>query len=105
VPVVWVIMDNAGFGVIANLEEKFYDHNYGCFFSCKDKPYRQDYAGAARLWGANGVMIGAAGELGPAIQKALASDLPTVIQVPMENSPTPTPGFWKVVDLYKNMDK
>jgi acetolactate synthase I/II/III large subunit len=105
VPVVWVIMDNAGFGVIANLEEKFYNHAYGCFFESKGKPYRQDYAGAARIWGANGVMIGAAGELGPAIQKALASDLPTVIQVPMENAPTPTPGFWKVVDLYKNMSK
>ena len=46
----------------------------------------------ARSFGARGVTINSADELGPALREALASDLPTVIQAPMENAPTPTPG-------------
>jgi acetolactate synthase-1/2/3 large subunit len=47
------------------------------------------------------VMISSASELGPALREALAADLPTVIQAPMENAPTPTPGYWNINDIYK----
>jgi acetolactate synthase-1/2/3 large subunit len=60
-----------------------------------------DYAAMARACGANGVMIKAADELGPALREALASKLPTVIQAPMENAPTPTPGHWNINDIYR----
>ena len=33
--------------------------------------------------------------------EALASSLPTVIQAPMENAPTPTPGHWNINDIYR----
>ena len=46
-------------------------------------------------------MIKSAEELGPALQKALQSKLPTVIQAPMENAPTPTPGHWNINDIYR----
>jgi acetolactate synthase-1/2/3 large subunit len=65
------------------------------------QPYRADYAAMARACGARGVMISSAGELGPALREALAADLPTVIQAPMENAPTPTPGYWNINDIYK----
>ena len=42
-----------------------------------------------------------ADELGPALREALASELPTVIQAPMENAPTPTPGHWNINDIYR----
>ena len=29
------------------------------------------------------------------------SDKPTVIQAPMENAPTPTPGHWNINDIYR----
>ena len=32
----------------------------------------------------------------------LASDRPTLIQVPMENAPTPTPGHWDINDIYRS---
>jgi acetolactate synthase-1/2/3 large subunit len=46
-------------------------------------------------------MINSADELGPALREALASKLPTVIQAPMENAPTPTPGHWDINDVYR----
>src|SRR4029077_916230 len=82
-PVVWVVMDNAGFGTIAGLEAMHYGSTYGCMFECDGKPYRVDFAAMARAMGARGQMITAAGELQGALRDALAARVPTVIQVPM----------------------
>jgi acetolactate synthase I/II/III large subunit len=101
IPVIWVVMDNAGFGTIAGLESAHYGWSFGCMFECGGKPYRIDYAAMARACGARGVMINAAGELGQALREAIASNAPTLIQVPMENAPTPTPGHWNINDIYR----
>src|SRR5262245_345255 len=100
-PVVWLVMDNAGFGTIAGLESQHYGWSFGCMFERCGQPYRADYAAMARACGARGVMISSASELGPALRDALTADLPTVIQAPMENAPTPTPGYWNINDIYK----
>ena len=100
-PVVWVVMDNAGFGTIAGLESMHYGTTYGCMFECGGGTYRVDFAAMARAMGAEGRMIASAEELNPALREALASRLPTVIQVPMENAPTPTPGYWNINDIYR----
>jgi acetolactate synthase-1/2/3 large subunit len=100
-PVIWLIMDNAGFGTIAGLESAHYGTDFGCMFTRRGAPYRVDYAAMARSCGARGVLIERANELGPALRDALASDLPTVIQAPMENAPTPTPGHWDINDVYR----
>ncbi len=101
IPVIWVIMDNTAFGTIAGLEKAKYDWSFGCLFLRDGKPYNVDYAAMARACGANGINITAAGELLPALEMAFKSDLPTVISVPMENSPTPTPGHWNINDIYR----
>ena len=101
-PVVWLVMDNSGFGTIAGLEKMHYGWSFGCMFECKGEPYTVDFAAVARGYGARGVNIKAASELGPALREALASGVPTVIQVPMENAPTPTPGHWNINDIYRN---
>ena len=100
-PVVWLVMDNAGFGTIAGLESMHYGWSFGCMFERCGKPYQVDYAAMARACGARGVMIESATQLGPALREALASNLPTVIQAPMENAPTPTPGHWNINDIYR----
>ena len=102
IPAVWVVMDNQAFGTIAGLEQAKYDWSFGCLFLRDGKPYSVDYAAIARAHGANGVAIKAASELGPALNAALRSDLPTVINVPMVNAPTPTPGHWNINDIYRN---
>jgi acetolactate synthase-1/2/3 large subunit len=99
--VVWLVMDNAGFGTIAGLESMHYGWSFGCMFERCGQPYRADYAAMARAFGANGVMIERAEDLGPALRDALASPVPTVIQAPMENAPTPTPGHWNINDIYR----
>jgi acetolactate synthase-1/2/3 large subunit len=101
IPVVWVVMDNCGFGTIAGLESMHYGWSFGCMFEKNGEPYRVDYAAVARACGANGVMVQAASELGPALKEALGAAVPTVIQVPMENAPTPTPGYWNINDIYR----
>jgi len=100
-PVVWLVMDNAGFGTIAGLESMHYGWGFGCMFWRGGKPYKADYAAMARACGARGVTIESAADLGPALREALDSDLPTVIQAPMENAPTPTPGHWNINDIYR----
>ena len=100
-PVIWVVMDNSAFGTIAGLEEMHYGNSFGCLFERDGNPYRVDYAAMARSFGADGVAIERADQLGPALAAAMASKRPTVIQVPMENVPTPTPGHWDINDIYK----
>jgi acetolactate synthase-1/2/3 large subunit len=103
-PVVWLVMDNAAFGTIAGLEAAHYGWSFGCLFERHGQPYRADYAAMARSFGARGTLIQSADELGPALREALASNLPTVIQAPMENAPTPTPGHWDINDVYRRGD-
>ncbi len=100
-PVVWLVMDNAGFGTIAGLESMHYGWSFGCMFERCGEPYRVDYAAMARACGARGVNIESADALGPALEEALQSKLPTLIQVAMENAPTPTPGHWDINNIYR----
>jgi acetolactate synthase-1/2/3 large subunit len=100
-PVVWLVMDNSGFGTIAGLESMHYGWSFGCMFLRDGQPYSVDYAAMSRACGARGVTIESAADLGPALSEALASKLPTVIQAPMENAPTPTPGHWNINDIYR----
>ena len=100
-PVVWVVMDNSAFGTIAGLEKMHYGWSFGCLFERNGETYSVDYAAMARACGARGISVKSAGELAPALRDALSSDLPTVIQVPMENAPTPTPGHWNINDIYR----
>jgi acetolactate synthase-1/2/3 large subunit len=102
--VIWVVMDNSAFGTIAGLEEMHYGTTFGCVFECNGKPYQVDYAAMARSFGADGYMVTNADQLRPALEAALASGRPSLIQVPMENAPTPTPGHWDINDIYRKGD-
>jgi acetolactate synthase-1/2/3 large subunit len=97
-------MDNDGFGTIAGLENMHYGWRFGCLFERHGKPYHSDYAAMARAFGARGVAIQSADELYPALVEALAAKVPTVIQAPMENAPTPTPGHWDINNVYRAGD-
>ena len=99
--VIWVVMDNNAFGTIAGLQQMHYGSTFGCVFECDGKPYRVDYAAMARSYGANGILIESADQLGPALRDAITASKPTLIHVPMENAPTPTPGHWNINDIYR----
>ena len=99
--VVWVVMDNASFGVIGNIENRHLDNRFGTTFEVDGKPLHIDYAKVAEACGARGVMIRAAAELEPAIREALNSGVPTVIQVRTGHAPTPTPGHWDINSIIR----
>jgi acetolactate synthase I/II/III large subunit len=100
-PVVWVVMDNASYGVISGIEKRHLGGTYGCMFENAGKPYHIDFAATARAFGANGIAIERADQLEGAIKEALASGKPTVIQVPVQLVPTPTTGHWEINRIFK----
>jgi acetolactate synthase-1/2/3 large subunit len=100
VAVVWVIMNNMAFGTIAGLEKAHYGTTFGTVFEKDGKPYSPDYAAIAKAYGIDGVKIHKAAEFRPALEKALESGKPFVIDVVMQNEPVPTAGHWNIMDIY-----
>lgn len=100
VPVIWLVMNNNAYGTIAGLEKAHYGTTFGTVFLRNGEPYAVDYAAIARAYGVEGVTIRAAGELKPALERAVAARKPCVIDVAMLNEPVPTAGHWNIMDIY-----
>lgn len=100
IAVVWVIMNNNAFGTIAGLERAHFGTTFGTVFEKNGKPYSPDYAGMARAYGIDGIKITSAAEFKPALERAIKSNSPYVIDVSMQNEPTPTSGHWNIMDIY-----
>lgn len=100
--IVWLVMNNNAFGTIAGLQKAHYGLTYGTTFpGSPDTPTNgPGYAEIAHAYGAEGQRISSADELLPALQAAIASGKPTVLDVPMINNPTPTTGHWNILDIY-----
>lgn len=100
IPVIWVVMNNCAFGTIAGLQKAHYGTTTGTVFAKDGQPYSPDYAAVARAYGAEGVRIESAAEFKGALERAISSNKPFVIDVAMRNSPVPTSGFWNILDIY-----
>ncbi len=100
IAVVWVIMNNCAFGTIAGLEAAHYGTTFGTVFEKDGKPWSPDYAAIARAYGIDGVKIGSAAELKPALARAIRSRKPVVVDILMKNEPVPTAGHWNIMDIY-----
>ncbi|MEW9674457.1 thiamine pyrophosphate-binding protein, partial [Ammoniphilus sp. 3BR4] len=100
IPVIWVIMNNYAFGTIAGLQKAHYGTTLGTLFQRDGAPYSPDYAAIARAYGIEGVKIQSAEEFKTALEQAIASNKPCVIDVQMQNIPTPTAGHWNIMDIY-----
>lgn len=98
---VWVVMNNAAFGTIAGLERKHYGSGFGCEFEADGGAYSPDFAAIARACGADGVRIEHPDQLEPALRAACRASRPTVIDVPMRNTPVMTPGAWDIERIYQ----
>jgi acetolactate synthase-1/2/3 large subunit len=96
IPVIWVVMNNNAFGVIAGLEKAHFGTTFGTLFQ-KGVP---DYALIAQGYGAEGISIKSAAEFKPALERAISLKRPCVIDVQMQNVPTPTTGHWNIMDIY-----
>lgn len=101
-PVVWIIMNNNAYGTIAGLQLANYGLTHGTVFPKAATPDEQtpNYAAIAHAYGCDGVKITSAADFKPALEAAIASGRPTVIDVAMINNPTPTSGHWNILDIY-----
>ena len=81
-------------------EKAHFGTTFGCVFCVGDKPYSPDFGMIARAYGAEGVQIKSAEEFKPALERAIASNRPVVIDVAMQNEPVPTGGHWNINDIY-----
>jgi acetolactate synthase-1/2/3 large subunit len=100
VGVIWVVMNNRAFGTIAGLEAAHFGTTFGTVFEKDGVPYSPDFAAVARAYGVDGVTIEAAAEFRPALEQAIRSGRPCVIDVHMKNEPVPTAGHWNIMDIY-----
>nr|WP_321501062.1 thiamine pyrophosphate-binding protein [uncultured Dethiosulfovibrio sp.] len=100
IAVVWVVMNNCAFGTIAGLEYQHYQHHFGTLFHKDGKPYSPDFAAIARAYGIEGEKVESAEDFKLALERALASNKPYLIDVSMENAPVVTAGCWNINDIY-----
>ncbi len=101
IPVIWIVMNNSAFGTIAGLEYSNYKTKFGTVFTTPDgKQYSPNWAEVAKGYGVEAIRIDSADAFKPALEKALASNRPFLLDVPMENIAVPTPGCWNINDIY-----
>lgn len=98
--VIWVVMNNNAFGTIAGLQKAHYGLTLGTLFPKDAGEQTPNYADIAKAYGVRGVRIRSAEEFRPALEAAIKSGEPTVIDVAMINNPTPTSGHWNILDIY-----
>jgi acetolactate synthase-1/2/3 large subunit len=100
IPVIWVVMNNRAFGTIAGLQKAHFGTTLGTVFEKNGCPYSADFAAIARAYGIDGVTIESADQFKPALEAAVKSNRPVVLDVIMENAPVPTTGHWNIMDIY-----
>jgi acetolactate synthase I/II/III large subunit len=101
-PVVFVVMNNRAHGTIADLQSVNFGAEYGCEFKDREgNAYSPDFAGIAESCGADGYRITAPDDLAKALRAAVANRRPALLDVPMVNTPVPTPGHWNINDIYQ----
>ena len=101
-PVLFVVMNNAAHGTIADLQAGHYGESYGCEFTDRaGRPYTPDFAALGRACGAEGYAVPDAASLSKVLDEAIQARRPAVIDVPMLNEPVPTPGHWNIKDIYR----
>ena len=98
--VIWIVMNNNSYGTIAGLQQAHFGTTFGSMFEKDGVSTAPDYAALAQSYGVAGIRIESAAQFKPAVQKAMANNTPTVIDVPMRNNPVPTSGHWNILDIY-----
>ncbi|UCG08029.1 MAG: thiamine pyrophosphate-binding protein, partial [Desulfobacterales bacterium] len=104
IQVIWLVMNNHSYGTIYGLQNHAFGRNIGTRFVCQEtqKDYNPDFAAAARAFGIEGIFIDKPEQLKPALEKALNSDKPVLLDVSMDRDvAVPTDGYWDILDIYQ----
>jgi acetolactate synthase I/II/III large subunit len=102
IPAVWVVWNNGGYVSIRDIQLGAFGAQTTTMFNRQrtGEPLSPDYAMMARACGADGVRVTAPGDLGDALQAALRSGRPTVLDVIVERGAGPiATGTWQLPPL------
>ncbi len=110
-PVTWIVWNNGGFQSIRDQQKAYFgaDRQLATTFlhDASQTQYQADHAALARAMGAEGLTVDSPADLGSALETAIASDRPTLLDVRVDDSialpgvatwelpplPHPEPGF------------
>jgi acetolactate synthase-1/2/3 large subunit len=104
IPAVWVVWNNHGFISIRDQQLGYFgaDREHATSFAHADSGelYTADHAAMARAMGADGAVIHQPGELAGALEAAIASGRPTVLDVRVDRDVAPAaPASWDLPPL------
>jgi acetolactate synthase I/II/III large subunit len=98
IPCVWVIWNNFVWGAIRDIQYGLFEgREYGTGFynGGNNQPYNPDFAALARAHGVDGATITRIADLAPALEHAIASGKPWVLDVHVDaNVRPPATGTW-----------
>src|SRR4051812_6280700 len=102
-PVVWVVWNNYAYASIRGLQRGYLDgRELATDFHHPEtgKPYNPDFAAMARSAGVEGVRVDRAGDIGNAVQMAIAANKPYLIDVNINADQNPGgAGVWELPGL------
>jgi acetolactate synthase-1/2/3 large subunit len=104
IPAVWVVWNNTGYGSIRGQQATFFgaDREIATRFRHRatGELYSTDIAAIARAMGADGSRIDSPDEVADAVEAAIKSDRPTVLDVRVDSvTPAPATGSWDLPPL------
>ena len=85
IPVVFLILNNSGYISIRDGQHHLMGRQIGSEFNCEDgRPYSVDFAALAKSFGFElAAKVQAADDIGPTLQRALHSNSPALVEVPI----------------------
>jgi acetolactate synthase I/II/III large subunit len=104
IPAVWVVWNNTGYGSIRGQQATFFgaDREIATRFrrGATGELYSTDISAIARAMGADGARIDSPDEVADAVEAAIKSDRPTVLDVRVDSvTPAPATGSWDLPPL------
>lgn len=104
IPAVWVVWNNTGYGSIRGQQATFFgaDREIATRFrrTATGELYSTDISAIARAMGADGARVDSPDEVADAVEAAIKSDRPTVLDVRVDSvTPAPATGSWDLPPL------
>jgi len=103
VPVLWIVFNNFCFSTIRTVGTTYFNNSYGTEFTTPDgAPYNPDFPLLAKAFGIESAQVLDPCELGSALKKALATDVPYLLEVQTRGDvPMPRTGHWDIADFLR----
>jgi len=103
VPVLWVLFNNYCFSTIRTVGTTYFNSSYGTEFTTPDgQPYNPDFVLLAQAFKMEGARVEDPEQLGGALQRALASGRPYLLEVVTRGDvPMPRTGYWDIASFLR----